>query len=101
MSANTAVTTTHTRLAVFCCVSSAPLFVAGFVIALRIDVSVPSVSTNPTVSFELTTSEMKMSVAVYQGSAWPRLAKMDVTFGTTATIITLMSAVPMMIIKTG
>ena len=42
-----------------------------------------------------------MSRRVYQGKAWPRLSKMLVTFGTTATMSTPTSKPPMMTINTG
>jgi hypothetical protein len=78
-----------------------PLRLGPGAIARRTNVVPTSESTVPSVTFDDTAFEMKMSTAVYQGSARSRLAKMLVTLGTTTIIMTVMSTVPMMSMRIG
>src|SRR5882762_1855048 len=75
--------------------------VCGPASALRETTMVSIIMMKPAISLDLMVFDTQMSSDVYQGSALSRLAKMLVILGTTAIIITVMSTVPMIIIKMG
>ena len=69
--------------------------------ALRARFTVATMTAAPNTWLDDMAADTSMSSSVYQGSARSRLAKMLVTFGTTTTIMTLMSPVPMTTISAG